>query len=282
MAGLSIQDHRRDLAGLKYVYPVLSRRAGGLSIGINVNTNNACNWRCLYCQVPALVLGGAPPVDFELLEAELRWFLEQVNNGAFYKQFQVAPEHQVIKDIALSGNGEPTSIKEFERLIDLIGRVAQASALLPSIKLVIISNGSLLHLPGVQAGLKHFNKLGGKLWFKLDSAVPERRKVINNSRQSQQQLLRKLHLALELCTTKIQTCIFKYRGQSWSATEFVEYLALLAQLQASGYQPDIMLYTLARPSLQPEAAELSALSREEMQVFADEIARMGFKVSVSV
>jgi hypothetical protein len=80
---LSTTDHSRDIAGLKYVYPVLSRRAGGLSIGINFNTNNACNWRCVYCQVPDLVRGAAPVMDFQLLEDELRFFLDNVLNGIF-------------------------------------------------------------------------------------------------------------------------------------------------------------------------------------------------------
>ena len=75
---LSTTDHSRDSAGLRYVYPVVSRRAGGVSIGINLNTNNACNWRCIYCQVPDLVRGTAPPVDLALLEKELSDFLHDL------------------------------------------------------------------------------------------------------------------------------------------------------------------------------------------------------------
>ncbi len=60
---LTILDHSRDSAGLIYVYPVISRRAGGISVGINLNVNNACNWRCIYCQVPGLSRGAPPPVD---------------------------------------------------------------------------------------------------------------------------------------------------------------------------------------------------------------------------
>ena len=69
---LSVVNHDRDAAGLTYVYPVVSRRAGGVSVGINLNPNNACNWRCVYCQVPHLVRGAAPPIDEDQLEAELR------------------------------------------------------------------------------------------------------------------------------------------------------------------------------------------------------------------
>ncbi len=57
---LSPGNHDRDVAGLTYVYPVVSRRAGGVSVGINLSPDNACNWQCVYCQVPDLVRGKAP------------------------------------------------------------------------------------------------------------------------------------------------------------------------------------------------------------------------------
>ncbi|MCZ7653281.1 MAG: hypothetical protein M5R42_01880 [Rhodocyclaceae bacterium] len=70
MKQLDVTDHSRDSAGLTYVYPVVSRRAGGVSIGINLNPNNACNWRCIYCQVPDLKRGAAPLIDLDRLEGE--------------------------------------------------------------------------------------------------------------------------------------------------------------------------------------------------------------------
>lgn len=80
---LEVTNHSRDSAGLTYVYPVLSRRAGGVSIGINLNPNNACNWRCIYCQVPGLRRGAAPPIDLTMLERELRGFIDSVLHGDF-------------------------------------------------------------------------------------------------------------------------------------------------------------------------------------------------------
>ena len=56
-------------------------RAGGVSIGINLNTNNACNWRCIYCQVPELARGTAPPIDLLLLEKELAAFVSKEDGG---------------------------------------------------------------------------------------------------------------------------------------------------------------------------------------------------------
>ncbi|MEQ1895487.1 MAG: radical SAM protein, partial [Planctomycetota bacterium] len=34
---LGPENHDRAAAGLEYVYPVVSRRAGGVSLGINLN-----------------------------------------------------------------------------------------------------------------------------------------------------------------------------------------------------------------------------------------------------
>ena len=65
MSKLSVKNHDRDVLAYRYIYPVISRRSGGLSIGINFNTNNACNWRCVYCQVPDLTLGAAPSLDLD-------------------------------------------------------------------------------------------------------------------------------------------------------------------------------------------------------------------------
>jgi len=78
---LSTVEHDRGSAALRHVYPVVSRRAGGVSVGINLNPNNACNWRCIYCQVPDLTRGSAPPVDLAVLENELRSFLDELLHG---------------------------------------------------------------------------------------------------------------------------------------------------------------------------------------------------------
>src|SRR3954465_15723917 len=88
----------RDSAGLVYVYPVVSRRAGGVSVGINLNPNNACNWRCIYCQVPELVYGMAPAIDLLRLEGELRAFLHELLHGEYMSK-HVPEGARVLKDV---------------------------------------------------------------------------------------------------------------------------------------------------------------------------------------
>ena len=279
---LSTTNHRRDVLGLRYVYPVISRRAGGLSIGINFNTNNACNWQCVYCQVPNLSLGSAPPLDLVLLEKELRFFLEQVLTGHFYEDFQIETDKRVIKDIALSGNGEPTSVKEFAEAVALISTIAKQMTVPKTAKYVLITNGSLIHQAKVQQGLQILAQTGGELWFKFDSATLEGRKQLNHAAISQQNYVANLKLAIQLCPTWLQTCFFAMDGVLLSESEQLAYLALIEQIKdLSGFQ-GVLLYSLARPSLQTEADRLTSANLEQLTEFADKIKNLGVRVTVNL
>ncbi|MCQ8106103.1 radical SAM protein, partial [Methylomonas sp. SURF-2] len=276
---LSITNHDRDIAGLKYIYPVISRRAGGLSIGVNFNTNNACNWRCIYCQVPNLQRGAAPVMDLALLEEELRFFLHYVQQGDFLEQFDLTPEQRIIRDIAISGNGEPTSLANFEQAVELIGQIAVETGIFPGSHFVLITNGSLMHQPSTQAGLKQLARFGGEVWFKLDSATEQGRKRINNSVQSQRKLLENLQTASRLCPTKLQTCVLHFGQQTWTEEEKQAYLQLLQTIRARQIKIEkVMLYTIARPSFQPEAAQLIKAEVTEINMLAADIEAMGFDV----
>lgn len=279
---LTTTNHSRDIAGLKYVYPVLSRRAGGLSIGINFNTNNACNWRCIYCQVPDLKIGAAPDLDFRLLEDELRFFLDDVLNGDFYQRFQVDEGKRIVKDIAISGNGEPTSVRDFDKAVALIGKVATEVGVLPQSNFVLITNGSLVQRSSVQIGLRKLKEYGGEVWFKLDSATEEGRALINNAGQSCQASMANLLLCAKLCPTKLQTCLLDYDKRGLSAEEKKAFLDLLKGIKAKACElRRVMLYTIARPSFQPESVRLGKLSVDALNAFADEIRLLGFDVSVN-
>lgn len=279
---LSVNNHRADVLGLNYVYPVLSRRAGGLSIGINFNTNNTCNWRCVYCQVPNLVKGAAPALDFGLLAQELRGFLQDVLHGDFYGRFDVDPDKRVIKDIAIAGNGEPTSLKEFPQAIRLIGEIATALGVFPASDYVLITNGSLIHLPKVQEGLKILAEFGGQVWFKFDSATETGRQRLNNASQSCAAAVANLKLACSLCETKLQTCLFDFSGQGLLDSERQAYLKVLRELQGQCSLRRVMLYTIARPSAQPEAPQLAKLPSETLAALAEDIRALGYEVSVTL
>lgn len=281
MPKLSVTNHQNNIAGLTYVYPVISRRAGGLSIGINFNINNACNWRCIYCQVPDLKLGSAPEIDLTLLEKELREFLNEVLNGDFYRRMEVPENQRVIKDIAIAGNGEPTSLSNFDVAVELIGKIATELNVFPQSHFVLITNGSLIHREVVQAGLKTLHNFGGEIWFKLDSATPQGRNLVNNSKQTNESVLKNLTLASQICETKIQIGLMDYQNQGFLETERSALLEFLNQIRAKTNIQFVTIYTLARPSNQPEAVNLKAMSFEIMEDFAAQIRILGFDVTAT-
>lgn len=278
---LNTTDHSRDSAGLTYVYPVISRRAGGVSIGINLNPNNACNWRCVYCQVPDLKRGSAPRIDLNRLEIELRSFLHELTAGDYMQQ-HVPLEARKIHDIALSGNGEPTSAKEFEQVIELIGRVKNDFALPAELKIVLITNGSLIHRPAVQAGLKRMGELNGEIWFKFDRASNKERQRINNTSINLRKIQDHLRIAALLCPTWLQTCVFQLDGMPPPNEEIAAYLSFLQQLSHDEIPlQGVLLYGIARPSLQPEAFRLSKVSDAWLSQFGEHIKRTGYAVRIS-
>ena len=278
---LTIRNHDRDAMQMTYVYPVVSRRAGGVSIGINLNPNNACNWRCIYCQVPDLKRGAAPPIDLKQLEAELMALLTDILHGDFM-QARVAEGVRRLNDIALSGNGEPTSAKEFPEVIRLIGRVMKRFDLVGKIKLVLITNGSLISREPVQLGLKRLAKLGGEVWFKLDSAAPEGMARINNTRQSLKKTAEHLTLAASLCPSWVQTCMFALDGTPPSPVEQQAYLDFLSGLLTQGVElQGVLLYGIARESHQPEAPRLSALPQAWLEDLGRRIEQLGLVVRIT-
>lgn len=276
---LSPLRHDRDVAGLTYVYPVVSRRAGGVSVGINLNTNNACNWRCIYCQVPDLVRGNAPAVDLDLLGRELRGLLQSIISGDFMTS-RVPGPMRVLQDIALSGNGEPTSAAEFAQVIELVGSVLDEFGLGGRVVPRVITNGSLVERPAVQAGLERLAQLGGEVWFKVDAGSAARMRQINGVSLSPQLVARRLAHCAARVATWVQTCVFALDGKGPAEADIADYLQLLREA-GIGRLKGVLLYGIARPSMQPEAGHLSALPVTALEAIAARLRAQGLRVEVS-
>ncbi len=280
---LSIHDHDRRKSGLTYVYAVLGRRAGGVSVGVNLNTNSACNWRCVYCEIPDLKFGNAPDCDLGLLERELRSMLDSIVHGDWMQKNVPDERWRVLKDVSISGNGEPTSCPQFAAVVTLLGRVLEEFGLRGKVQLVLITNGSLIHKPDVRRGLEDLARQGGVVWFKLDSATEAGTAAMNNAHAGMARTRANLVLASTTCPTWIQTMALARKGRPPSPEETDAYVSFVKGLVAEGVPvKGVHLYGLARPSFQPEASELSALSKEWMEAFAQRIERTGIAVKLAV
>lgn len=279
---LSTIDHDRNGAGLTYVYPVVSRRAGGVSVGINLNPNNACNWRCIYCQVPDLKRGGPPPIDLPLLQQELTALLADIVHGDFLTRC-APPDMRRLKDVALSGNGEPTSATEFFEAVQVIGQAMEDFGLLAQgVKLVLITNGSLSHRAYVKRGIERMRAYNGDVWFKFDRATKEGMLAVNGTGADPERHYRRLSQVAHLCPTWLQTCMFALDQAPPSDGEIEAYLAMLARCRREHVPlQGVLLYGIARPSMQKEASRISPVSDEWLHALAARIEKTGHQVRVT-
>lgn len=267
---------------MTYVYPVLSRRSGGVSLGINLNPNHACNWRCIYCQVDNLGRGRAPPTDLARLESELRDLLTQIVQGDFYERLEVSQEMRKLCDIAISGNGEPTSAEAFPDVVRLIDRVLGDFVLPDAMPLprVLISNGSQVLRAEVAEALRVWASRGGVLWFKLDAVEHADVMRINSVSTSPDLARRRLMAALDVVPTWVQTCHFLLDGQPAMAQPSTWH-ALIRQVAAHPNFRGVLLYGPARLSTQLESPRISAPSVAAMEALAHPLREQGISVRIT-
>ena len=179
-------------------------------------------------------------------------------------------------DLAFSGNGEPTSAPEFADAIERVGRIMREFELPESVKLRLITNGSLLFRPVVQKGIAKIGALNGEVWFKLDQATEAGIERINGVRLTPEKVREYLLVCAELAPTWVQTCYFAMDGQETDEAGRAAYLDLIASVR--GKIKGVHLYGLARPSLQAEASRLSNLETEDFLRFAQSISALGIEV----
>lgn len=271
---LTPEEHNGSKRDFELVYPVLSRRAGGLSIGVNLSPGHECNWACLYCEVEGLVRGAPKPVDLVLLEKELDTVISQALGGR-WGPVPADPRH-AIQDVCIAGNGEPTLSPSLQGAIEVAARVQRRHGLAESCRLVVITNGSRLTLDPSLAAMESLNRAGGEIWFKLDAGSAEGRFTLNQTRGTNQQLIAALALVSPRVPTWIQTmAVHPHSDPRGVAARVQEALAGGAQLLG------ILLYGLRRPSHQPGAAALRALTPDELEDAA-EVLRTGTGLEVRV
>ena len=272
---LTITNHDRNIFKGKYVYPVVSRRAGGLSLGINLNTNNACNWQCIYCEVPNLVRGKPVPIDLQELENELDYWLDQIVNKSFLRQYTKSKTE--FKDIAFSGNGEPTASKQFKDVVSiLINKINEYK--LDKIIIRLITNGSYMANPATQKALSLLSNFNREVWFKIDQTNQEGVKIINQVNLSKSSVKKNLEASLKNNPTVVQTCLFKLNEELPSLQSLEDYIKFMEPYKDK--IKGIHLYSLARESEQTNEHKLTRLTVSELKVIADKIKVLNIPIQI--
>ncbi len=250
--------HPRDYLGNRHVYAVISQRARGLSLGINLNPDQHCNFDCVYCEVNRDRPLRAQRLGLRAMTTELRHFLHliQENRLREIRWFRDLPQELLeLKEVAFSGDGEPTLCPTFSRAVRAVVRL-RTQGIVP-FKLVLITNGTGLDRPDVQAGLEHFAPWD-EVWVKLDAGTPAYLNRINQTSVSLDQVIGNILALGRKRPVIIQSLFPLLDGVGPPAEEIEEYVRRLQELQQGGAQISlIQVYSAHRPPHRPNCAHLS-------------------------
>ncbi len=240
-AAADVSEHRRDREAGRLVYPVVSRRSGGLSVGVNLFPDaKICNFNCPYCEV--FPFPAAKPFSIADFESELTSFLDEGWAAAW------APEP--IRDICISGNGEPSLSPGLEAAAAVCaGLRSRRPELLGPAKLVVITNSTgFLGAEGRRV-LGRVQDLGFEIWAKLDGGTQTAFERMSRSGYGLAEILAGIRAYAAERPIVIQTMLCDVEGRAPGGEEMAAYATVLASLLGGGARIGaIQLYTLARPA----------------------------------
>lgn len=245
--------HPRDFADFVYVYPVVSRRSGGVSIGVNLNLDKFCNFDCPYCQVDRTVPKPKQAISVPAIRAELEKLLATFDADGVCRleRFAAVPDaDKRLKDIAVSGDGEPTMVPEFAEVCTMLASL-QATRPELDFQLVLITNSTLLDRKNVLEGISHLLSRNGEVWAKLDAGTEEWYQKVNISRVSLDRIEANLIRLGQEHPYKIQSLFCGLDGVTPPQAERDAYLDRLRRIKAAGGEiREVQLHTLARKPAQ--------------------------------
>jgi wyosine [tRNA(Phe)-imidazoG37] synthetase (radical SAM superfamily) len=265
------REHSRLYRHNRYVYPVVSRRSKGLSIGINLNPDKICNFDCVYCQVDRRSDAEVTFVDVDRLYEELVWTIDRVLTGRVFEEqsfVSIPAALRRLNDLAFSGDGEPTSVRNFAEIVEGVARIKRTAGL-DDVKLIVLTNASLLHRPRVMRGLETLMANNGEIWAKLDAGTPEYFQVVERTPIPFERILKNLRQTARQFPLVIQSMFLRLHGRAPEVREVDAYIDRLQELlHRGGALKLIQVYTLAR---RPAESYVAALDPRELDWIADRV-----------
>lgn len=263
--------HPRSWHENRFVYPVLSRRSQGISIGVNLNPDKVCNFDCIYCQVDRRSEAETKFVETEQLLAEIDHMLSLVTNGQLFEDetFRaVPPERRRLNDIAFSGDGEPTTYKNFDEIIGAVADLKRRHSL-PHVKLVLITNASMFHRPAVERGLALLDENNGEIWAKLEAGTDEYFQLVERTKVPFRRVLDNIAAAAKVRPIVIQSLFMRINGVAPPDAEIEAFCERLAEIVAAGGKLKLVqVYTVARP---PAESFVTPLTDAELEAIAAKV-----------
>jgi wyosine [tRNA(Phe)-imidazoG37] synthetase (radical SAM superfamily) len=275
------RQHGRNWRNNAYCYPVVSRRSGGLSIGINLNPNKACNFDCIYCQVDRTTPPVVRKVDLAKLKAELDHLLDKAIDQTLFADPPLdclLSDQRAIRDIAFSGDGEPTTFARFGEAVQIAAEARRARDLRDT-RLVLITDACFLAKPKIRAALRILDENNGEIWAKLDAGTQAYYEKVNRSALPLAHVLANILDAALLRPIIIQSLWMRIHGEPPPADELRAFADRLNEIITAGGQIKLVqVYTIAR---RPTEQYAEALSRGQLDAIAATIGAL-LKVPLEV
>jgi wyosine [tRNA(Phe)-imidazoG37] synthetase (radical SAM superfamily) len=248
----------RDFLNNRFVYAVISARAHGLSLGVNMNPDKYCSFDCLYCEVDRRNPPREAKLDVDAMAAELHKTLAFVLAGKLHGRpwySTHSKELLTLRHVALSGDGEPTLAPNFAQAVESIVHI-RALGEFPFFKIVLITNGTGLDQSQVQQGLKHFTK-SDEIWAKLDGGTPVFFNQVDRSNVPLEKVLANILLVARQRPVIIQSLFTAINGEEPPSREIEEYAHRLKELKSAGADiPLVQIYSATRPMFHAECGHL--------------------------
>jgi len=271
--------HSRSWQQNRYVYPVISRRSKGLSIGVNLNPDKVCNFDCVYCCVDRSTPATIREVDPVMLQQELDQLLDLASTGELFTQppFDQTPQPlRRINDVAFSGDGEPTSFPHFPQACRLAVMSLEKRGS-SDVKIVVITNATLFHRSQVRDALAFLDLHNGEIWAKLDAGTDAYYRQIERTSIPLQRVLDNILAAGRVRPIVIQSLFLRLNDQGPPPGEIDAYVQRLKDLVGGGCQMKLVqVYTVARSTA---VAECTPLPASELDAISEQVRReAGLKV----
>lgn len=242
----AFSSHREEREAGLVVYPVHARRSGGLSLGINLfPEGKRCDFDCPYCEV--FPFEGESRFSRAALEAGLEAFAR----GREDARSSPSAVRDPVRDLCLSGNGEPTLSPHLEAALEACAAARRAHPeVLGGARLVLITNSTGFLDPGVSALLARWvDSEDLDIWAKLDAGTEEGFAAMSRSRYRLAEIAGAIEDFARATPVTLQSMVCSLRGREADPVELEARASLVAGMAARGARfRQVQLYTVARPS----------------------------------
>jgi wyosine [tRNA(Phe)-imidazoG37] synthetase (radical SAM superfamily) len=262
------KSHPRTWRENRYVYPVISRRSRGLSIGINLTPTRVCNFNCVYCQVDRSQPPAATHVDLDRLREELQTLVRSAQSGDLFETppfDKVKDDARQIRDLAFSGDGEPTLSPLFGSAVKIAADIRREFHL-DDTRLVLITNASCLDRADVRSAVKMLHENNGIIWAKLDAGTESLFQRIARAHISLRRIVENLKEVSCEYPVEIQSLWMNIDHQPPGRHDIEAFAQRLNEItQAGGQIQRVQIYTIARP---PAEESVSPLEHDQLTALA--------------